>query len=101
MFLTILLTLFGVVSSGFAMWKIKNRCKSRSKDLPSKISKPFDSQVSKFPINDEKLIDEIDEELLNSNTKDTNVYLPILEDSEDDELDYCNDSKNELCVFSI
>ena len=93
MSVTVLLALFGVVSSGLVMWKVKNRCKTRSKYLPDK--------VPTFPINDEKLIDEIDEELLNSNTRDTKVFLPILEDSEDDELDYRNDSKNDLCVFTI
>ena len=109
MFLTVLLTLFGVASSGLVMWKVKNRCKSRSGELPDKTQTPVDDYsrlqiklIGKIEkIEDEKLIKEIDKELLDPNSKDTNVFLPILEDSEDDELNYQNDSKNDLHLFSV
>ena len=112
MLLAIFLGLCGVVSGGLVWFRFKNACKLKSHDAAthhqvyrqnedSCRNGHHDKLITSVQFNDDELEKEIDKELLDSIPKDRSIYLPIIEESEDDELSIVEVAKIDMHLYSI
>ena len=112
MLLAIFLGLCGVTFGGLVWFRLKNACKLKSYDATShhqvyRVNEEscrkdhHDKLITSVQINDDELEEEIDKELLDSIPKDKNIYLPIIEESEDDELHIVEVAKIDMSLYSI
>ena len=112
MLLAIFLGFCGVVSGGLVWFRLKNTCKLKSHDATSHHQvyrhneescrkDHHDKLITSVQFNDDELEEEIDKELLDSIPKDKSIYLPIIEESEDDELNIVEVAKIDMSLYSI